>query len=502
MVLSLEKIEALAPDQAALGAARKLLKATTWPTLACDNAGLVWGEAQGSGATPYRVVISEIDAGYKCTCPSRKFPCKHSLALMWIRAEGKLAFATGSPPQWVNDWLSRRRGPSLATPAAGTALKASLALAVSGELAAAAADPKTEARAAAQRERNRQDREATILAGLDELDLWLSDQVERGIAAFLANAASACRQMAQRLMHGLSTRTYKEVVQQFSDAYALDKSTVSEHFIEASRKKLEMVMTRSLAQLSICTMMIDGTIFKGCNLVVAIGIDRFGHKIVLGLRQGATENAAVVGELLEELAERGLDFTQPRLYVVDGGKAIRRAILNHAGEAAFVQRCQVHKIRNVCDHLAEGQQHAVRYQLRCAYEMTEAADAKRALLKLHDDLVAANPSAAASLVEGLEETLTVLELRVSPKLRRSIASTNGIESSFSVTERICRQVKRWQGSDHRLRWVASTLLFAESRWNRLQGYNQIEALVSAMKTAHALRLQKQKAALRRQLGAA
>jgi putative transposase len=305
-----------------------------------------------------------------------------------------------------------------------------------------------------------------------------------------------------KIMHGLSTRTYKEVVQQFSDAYALDKSTVSEHFIEASRKKLEMVMTRSLAQLSICTMMIDGTIFKGCNLVVAIGIDRFGHKIVLGLRQGATENAAVVGELLEELAERGLDFTQPRLYVVDGGKAIRRAILNHAGEAAFVQRCQVHKIRNVCDHLAEGQQHAVRYQLRCAYEMTEAADAKRALLKLHDDLVAANPSAAASLVEGLEETLTVLELRVSPKLRRSIASTNGIESSFSVTERICRQVKRWQGSDHRLRWVASTLLFAESRWNRLQGYNQIEALVSAMKTAHALRLQKQKAALRRQLGAA
>jgi putative transposase len=305
-----------------------------------------------------------------------------------------------------------------------------------------------------------------------------------------------------KIMHGLSTRTYKEVVQQFSDAYALDKSTVSEHFIEASRKKLEMVMTRSLAQLSICTMMIDGTIFKGCNLVVAIGIDRFGHKIVLGLRQGATENAAVVGELLEELAERGLDFTQPRLYVVDGGKAIRRAILNHAGEAAFVQRCQVHKIRNVCDHLAEGQQHAVRYQMRCAYEMTEAADAKRALLKLHDDLVAANPSAAASLVEGLEETLTVLELRVSPKLRRSIASTNGIESSFSVTERICRQVKRWQGSDHRLRWVASTLLFAESRWNRLQGYNQIEALVSAMKTAHALRLQKQKAALRRQLGAA
>jgi hypothetical protein len=199
-MLSLAKIEALAPDQAALDAARKLLKAATWPTLACDGAGLVWGEAQGSGATPYRVVISEVDAGYKCTCPSRKFPCKHSLALMWMRAEGKLTFASGTPPQWVNDWLSRRRGLSQATPPAGAAPRASVADAVSGGEEAAAADPKAVARAVAQRERNRQEREATILAGLDELDLWLSDQLERGIAGFVANAASACRQIVQRLV--------------------------------------------------------------------------------------------------------------------------------------------------------------------------------------------------------------------------------------------------------------------------------------------------------------
>jgi putative transposase len=305
-----------------------------------------------------------------------------------------------------------------------------------------------------------------------------------------------------KIMHGLSTRNYKEVLQQFSDAYGVEKSTVSEHFVEASRKKLEIVMTRSLAELSIDVMMIDGTIFKGFHLVVAIGIERFGHKIVLGLRQGATENAAVVGELLSELAERGLTFSQPRLYVVDGGKAIRRAILNHAGDAAFIQRCQVHKIRNVCEHVPDAQQSAVKYKMRCAYEMSEAADAQQALWKLHDELLAANPSAAASLMEGMEETLTVLELRVGHKLRRSIASTNGIESSFSVTERICRQVKRWQGSDHRLRWEASTLLFAESRWNRLIGYPQIEALVSSMKAEYALRLQKQKAALRPQVTAA
>lgn len=305
-----------------------------------------------------------------------------------------------------------------------------------------------------------------------------------------------------KIMHGLSTRNYKEVLQQFSDAYGVEKSTVSEHFIEASRKKLETVMTRSLAELAIDVMMIDGTIFKGFNLVVAIGIDRFGHKILLGLRQGATENAAVVGELLAELAERGLKFTQPRLYVVDGGKAIRRAILNHAGDAAFIQRCQVHKIRNVCAHLPEREKHAVKYKMRCAYETSEAADAKQALWKLHDELLQSNPSAAASLMEGLEETLTVLELRIGKKLRRSVASTNGIESSFSMAERICRQVKRWQGSDHRLRWVASTLLFAESRWNRIQGYLQMEALASSMKAAYALRLQKQKATLRRRASVA
>ena len=300
-----------------------------------------------------------------------------------------------------------------------------------------------------------------------------------------------------KIMHGLTMRSYKEVVQQFSDAYGVDKSTISEHFIEASRKRLEQLLTRSLGNLSICVLMIDGTIFKGANLVVAVGIDRFGHKIVLGLRQGATENAAVVGALLDELVERGLDFTQPRLYVVDGSKGIRRAIQNHAGEAAFLQRCQVHKIRNVCEHLPEAQRHAIRFQMRAAYEMSEAADARQALYRLHDQLLNDNPSAAASLAEGLDETLTVLELRVAPRLKRSIASTNGIESTFSVAERICRQVKRWQGSDHRLRWVASSLMFAESRWSRLHGYRYIPGLVSGLKTAYALRLQQQQSRLRR-----
>lgn len=209
MAVRLEQIEALAPDQASLDAARKLLKPNHWPTLACDEAGLVWGEAQGSGATPYRVVISEADAGYKCTCPSRKFPCKHSLALMWLRAENKVAFARAETPEWVKEWLLRRRGPS-GHAQSSDAPKASIAAALFEDAAQAPPDPKAEARARAQREKNQQERDASILSGLDELDIWLQDQLERGIATFVPDATSACRKMAQRLIdakaNGLATR--------------------------------------------------------------------------------------------------------------------------------------------------------------------------------------------------------------------------------------------------------------------------------------------------------
>lgn len=205
MPLSLDKIEALAPDQSSLDAARKLIKSSSWPTLAKDDTSLVWGECQGSGATPYRVVISEADGGYKCTCPSRKFPCKHSLALMWMRAEAKVAFSPSPVPPWVTDWLSRRRGPSNVvenvTPPAKSIRQTSEPEVI---------DAKAEARALAARERNAQEREASLLAGLDELDLWLEDQVDSGLAGFVTEAGSRCRLMAQRLVDakapGLATR--------------------------------------------------------------------------------------------------------------------------------------------------------------------------------------------------------------------------------------------------------------------------------------------------------
>lgn len=305
-----------------------------------------------------------------------------------------------------------------------------------------------------------------------------------------------------KIMLGLTMRSYKEVVQQFADAYGLEKSTTCEHFVEASRKKLKELVERSLAGLSIAVLMIDGTIFKGQNLIVAIGIDATGRKLVLGVRQGATENATVVGALLGELLERGLDFTTPRLYVVDGSKAIRAAIRNYAGDAAFVQRCQVHKIRNVVEHVPEADRHSLKYRMRVAYGTAEAADSRNLLYKLHDELVQSNPSAAASLMEGLEECLTVSELRLPPKLRETFSSTNCIESGFSIVEHICQQVKRWQGTDHRLRWVGSALLFAESRWNRIHGYRHMPMLINALNVACQLRCVHNHATLKDEVSAA
>ena len=306
----------------------------------------------------------------------------------------------------------------------------------------------------------------------------------------------------QKIMLGLTMRSYKEVVQQFADAYGLEKSTTCEHFIEAGRRKLKQLVERSLKGLSIAVMVIDGTIFRGQSLVVAIGIDASGTKRVLGLRQGATENATVVGALFGDLVERGLDFTTPRLYLVDGSKAIRAAIRNYAGDAAFVQRCQVHKIRNVVEHVPEADRHALKYRMRAAYGAMEAADARNLLYQLHDELLKSNPSAAGSLQEGLEECLTVAELRLPNKLRQTFSSTNCIESGFSIVEHICQQVKRWQGSDHRLRWVGSALLFAESRWNRIHGYRHMPVLINALHAAYQLRCAHNQAALKKQVSAA
>src|SRR5438132_9617059 len=148
------------------------------------------------------------------------------------------------------------------------------------------------------------------------------------------------------MVRGLSTRNYGAVVKDFHNAYGVEKSAVSENFIEASRQKVKELMERPLGELRLCAVLIDGTPFKDRQMIVALGIGCDGIKTMLGVREGATENAAVVNALLSELVERGVDFSTPRLYILDGGKALHSAVRRHAGEAAFVQRCQVHKKRN------------------------------------------------------------------------------------------------------------------------------------------------------------
>lgn len=286
-----------------------------------------------------------------------------------------------------------------------------------------------------------------------------------------------------KMVRGLSTRNYGAVVKDFSTAYGIEKSAVSENFIEASREKVKQLMERPLGELRLCALLIDGTPFRDRQMVVALGIGCDGRKTVLGLREGATENATVVGALLSDLLARGLDFSTPRLYVLDGGKALHTAVRRHAGESAFLQRCQVHKKRNVVDHLPEEHKADVRRKMQNAYSMADYADAKHALELLHHELMHLNPSAARSLEEGLEETLTVHKLRVPDQLRRTLACTNVIESAFSIVETVCRNVKRWRDGDQIERWVGSGLLVAEQQFRKVIGFRQIPLLLSSMANA-------------------
>ena len=286
----------------------------------------------------------------------------------------------------------------------------------------------------------------------------------------------------EKLMLGLSTRKYGEAVRQFTEAYGLEKSAVSEHFIEASREKLKELMERRLEKKKFCALLIDATPFEVQQMVAALGIGHDGVKTILGIWQGATENATIVGELLGDLMNRGLDFSEPRLYVLDGGKALHAAVKKFAGEAAPIQRCQVHKRRNVLDHLTNEDKPILAKKLNAAYALEDYAAAKQALEGLHRELMHLNPSAARSLGEGMEETLTVHRLHVPPQLRMTLASTNVIESAFAIVERVCLNVKRWHGGDQRERWVGSGLLVAQKQFRRVRGHKQIPMLLRVLET--------------------
>lgn len=287
------------------------------------------------------------------------------------------------------------------------------------------------------------------------------------------------RSVLRRIVHGVSMRNYEQVVETTRRGFGVKRSSVSRHCVRVMADRIRQFCERRWDGVGFAAIVIDGKSFAREMMIVALGITATGEKRILGLRQGATENAQVCKELLEWLRERGVRTDVPMLFVLDGAKALRAAVVSVWGNSGLVQRCQVHKKRNVRAHLAEQYWPELSRRLGEAYHETDYARALAALKQTATWLAGINPDAAASLREGMEETLTVVRLGVHAKLRKTLANTNVIESAFSVVEQVTRRVKRWRAGDMRWRWCLAGLLHAEQRFRRVDGYRHIGALVKA-----------------------
>lgn len=298
--------------------------------------------------------------------------------------------------------------------------------------------------------------------------------------ALLQSAEAMPESALVKMVNGVSCRRYQEVVDLARSAFGVKKSSVSRGFVRASARQLAQLAERRFDDERFAVIFVDAQPYAGEMLVVALGITTSGEKKLLGLRQGATENAAVCASLLEELRERGVKTDVPTLFVLDGAKALRAAVGRVWGKFAVVQRCQAHKKRNVEAHLPDKHHDELRRQLNLAYHHTDQRQALQALNTTVAWLRRLNPDAAASLQEGLEETLTVVRLGVPELLRKTLATTNPIESAFSVAEATTRRVKRWRDGDMRQRWCVAGLLDAERRFHRVKGYRHLKLLLDAL----------------------
>lgn len=297
----------------------------------------------------------------------------------------------------------------------------------------------------------------------------------------LLQSPSAMPQAAlDHLVNGVSTRRYEQVVQLARAGFGVKKSSVSRGFVRASAAEVERLAERRFEEERFAAIFVDAQPYAGEMLVVALGITTAGEKRLLGLRQGATENATVVTSLLEELRERGVRTDVPTLFVLDGAKALHAAVIRVWGKFAVIQRCQVHKRRNVEAHLSEEHHEELGQRLSAAYHETNATQALTLLRATVKWLRRISPAAAASLEEGLEETLTVVRLGVPELLRKTLATTNPIESAFSVAQSVTRRVKRWRDGDMRERWCVAGLLDAERRFNRVKGHKYLPQLLAAL----------------------
>jgi transposase-like protein len=256
---------------------------------------------------------------------------------------------------------------------------------------------------------------------------------------------------------------------------------VSRRFVEATAKNLAEWLGRKLSDLSLAALMLDGIVCGEHTVLIALGIDEKGSKHILGLWEGATENTAACTALLSNLVERGLDTTRSTLVVIDGSKALAKAVRDAFGKRALIQRCQVHKKRNVLEHLPERLRSANDAILSTAYRCRDPKRALDMLNKLARQLERKHPSAAASLREGLEETLTVLSFGLIDSLERTLATTNPIENLNSLLRRIHHNVTRWQDGTMVLRWVAIGLQEAAKGFRRLRGFEGMPKLVAALR---------------------
>ncbi len=260
---------------------------------------------------------------------------------------------------------------------------------------------------------------------------------------------------------------------------AVSRSAVSRRFVALSAGRLRQWLSRRI-EVALPVVMIDGIHLQERVVLVALGIDAQGKKHVLGIREGSTEKTQVVRALLSDLIERGLDADAPRLWVIDGAKALRRAITETFGDAALVQRCQEHKRRNVLDHLPEALHASVGRALRDAWATRDAVLAQRQLERLANSLAKNHPGAAASLREGLHETLTLIHLGIEEALYRTLRTTNPIENLNGLIAHYTRNVKRWRDGAMVLRWVGTALHEAGRGFRAVRGYRDMKQLTSAL----------------------
>jgi putative transposase len=278
--------------------------------------------------------------------------------------------------------------------------------------------------------------------------------------------------MLEILLRGVSTRNYAKVLPEMAESVGVSRSAVSREFVAASEDQLKVLCERRLDELEILIVYIDGIQFGEHHVMVALGVDPKGKKHLLGVREGATENAAVVSELLEDLVARGLSPRQRRLFVIDGSKALRAAITRVFGERVPIQRCRNHKLRNVRDHLPRHLQAQVASAMRASFRL--APEEGIAKLKQQASwLEREYPDAAGSLREGLEELFTINRLALSPSLCRALGSTNIIENPNSTARRKTDRVTYWRDGEMVKRWVAAAFLDAEKSFRRILGYRDL-----------------------------